>query len=122
MGSGYSLTVEIGGFFRENPQSETKFIFKTAIWLASSDLGKCLKVSKGLHWLIENQTVITEEQKGPNYKCTSIKYGDVWNNASTSTCLNFTFWRLEINKNLWLADIKKWSPEKEKEQYRMKTP
>lgn len=79
MGSGYSLTVEIGGFFRENPQSETNLSLfsKLPFWLASSDLGKCLKVSKGLHWLIENQTVITEEQKGPNYQCTSIKYRDV---------------------------------------------
>lgn len=63
MGSVYSLTIEIGGFFRENPQSETKFIFKTAIlaawpvltWVSAS------KFQRDYIGLIENQTVITEE-------------------------------------------------------------
>lgn len=69
MESGYSLTVEIGGFFRENPQSETKFIFKTAILAGQFWLGLVPQSFKGVAriGLIENQTVITdrEEQKGP---------------------------------------------------------
>ena len=69
MESGYSLTVEIGGFFRENPQSETKFIFKTAILAGQFWLGLVPQSVKGVAriGLIENQTVITdhEEQKGP---------------------------------------------------------
>ena len=47
MESGYSLTVEIGGFFRENPQSETKFIFKTAILAGQFWLDSITRVIKG---------------------------------------------------------------------------